>query len=341
MRFRFLSALAILLSSAALLSAADASMVDLIMPDAKILIGVDFDRARNSPFGQFALRQLPGGGGGANAEAGLDKLSELTGFDPRRDLHEILIATTDTVVRPGKAVDPAQNAVVIVRGAFNPAKLTELAGNRVQMSSYNGVSIMEVPASVSRRGRAAAGAAPAAAEANWVGFMGNLAIAGTKTAVQKTIDRGRAARKADSAAMLARVQSAGAKHDVWFLTTVSPTALAGNIGNANMQGALKGDLMQGIESMTGGIKFGANVVLSGEATARSDQDASALVDVLRFFASMAQSNGAKSGPMGMLNDLQMNAAGRTVKFSLTAPAAEFEKLLGSGLDRARPRAALD
>ncbi len=340
MRFRFLSVPAVLLSAATLLSAADASMVDLIMPDAKILIGVDFERARNSPFGQFALRQLPGAAGD---DAGLAKLSELTGFDPRRDLHEMLIATTDAVVRPGKSADPTQNAVVVVRGAFNPARFTELIGQRAQVTSYNGVSVMEVPTSVERRGRAAAGAAPkgASGEPNWIGFMGNLLVAGPKTAVQKAIDRGRATRRPEASAMLARVQSAGAKHDVWFLTTVSPTALAGNLGNANMQGALQGDLMQGIENVVGGIKFGANVVLSGEATARSDQDASALVDVLRFFSSMAQSNGSKSGPMGMLNELQMNATGRTVKFSLTAPAVEFEKIFDSGMNRVRPRAALD
>lgn len=340
MRFRFLSVPAVLLSATALLSAADASMVDLIMPNAKILIGVDFERARNSPFGQFALRQLPGGAGG---ESGLDKLAELTGFDPRRDLQEVLVATTDAVVRPGKSASPTQNAVVIVRGAFNPAKFTELIGKRAQVTAYNGISVVEVPTPVSRRGRAAAGTTPAApgTEPDWLGFMGNLLIAGPKSAVQKAIDRGRAARKPDSSALLARVQSAGAKHDVWFLTTVSPSDLAGNLGNANMQGALKGDLMQGIESVMGGIKFGTNVVMSGEATTRSDQDASALVDVLRFFTTMAQSNGSKSGPMGMLNDLQMNATGRTVKFSLTAPAAEIEKLLDSGLERARPRAALD
>ncbi|MBM3796664.1 MAG: hypothetical protein FJW31_22000 [Acidobacteria bacterium] len=334
MRFRFLSVPAVFLSAATLFGAADASMVDLIMPDAKILIGVDFERARNSPFGQFALRQLPGGD-----EAGLDKLADLTGFDPRRDLHELLIATSDAVVRSGKSADPTQNAVVVLRGAFNPAKLLEMIGNRAQVTAYNRVSVMEVPSSVSRRGPAAAGAkAPAAsaAEPNWVGFMGNLLVAGPKSAVQKAIDRGRAARKPDTAALLARVRSAGAKHDVWFLTTVSPTALGGNLGSANMQGALKGDLMQGIESVIGGIKFGASVVMSGEATARSDQDASALVDVLRFFTTMAQSNGSKSGPMGMLNDLQMNATGRIVKFSITAPAAEFEKLLDYGLDRARP-----
>ena len=64
---------------------------------------------------------------------------------------------------------------------------------------------------------------------------------------------------------------------------------------------------------------------------------------MKFFASMAQSNGAKSGPVGLLDAVQMTADGRTVRFSLSTPEQEFEKLFGPGMNRVKSRArvALD
>lgn len=316
MRFRYSSVclftIGLAMTSAA--GAADVSMVNLVGADAQVVTGIDFERSRNSPFGQFFLGQM------GSKEDGLQKFVEMTGFDPRRDLQEILIAATDA----GK-IRAGGGGLFIVRGQFNPARIMQLAtmhGGAEAMSSYNGTQVFQT-----ERGQ----------DAMWAGFLGNLLVAGPKANVQGAIDRYRAARKAETG-LSTRIQSASSKHDAWMITTMSPAALAGNVNNPNMQGAMKGDLMQGIESLTAGVKFGANVVISGEATARSDQDASALVDVLKFFASMAQSNGMKSGYASMLDAVQMNAEGRMVRFSLTTPAQEFEKLFAPQVNRVRSRA---
>lgn len=314
----FLFTVAALAAAASALRAADAGMVNLLTADAKVVTGIDFDRSRNSPFGQYFLSQM------TTKEDGLQKFAEMTGFDPRRDLQEIVIASTDG----GLAMRSGAGAVMIVRGNFNPAKILQLAsahGGSEVVTSYNGTQVIQTSRGDQKSG-----------ELMWAGFLGNLVVAGPKASVQKAIDRFRGATKAD-AALAARIQSASARHDAWMLTTLSPAALAGNLNNQNMQGAMRGDIMQGIESMTAGVKFGANVVVSGEATTRSDKDASALVDVLRFFSSMAQGNGAKTGAMGLLDAVQMNAEGRSVKFSLTAPSQEFEKLFAPQMNRMKGR----
>lgn len=316
MHSRFLAVpLALFAASSPALIAADVSMLNLLMPDAKVVTGVDVERTRNSPFGQYFIQQMTA------KDSGLEKFVQMTGMDPRKDVFEIVVASTDS----GGAFNAAGGTIFVVRGAFDPSKLTQLASAHGAVTSYNGTQVVQ---------------AGKDAQAAWVGFLGNLMVAGPQAGVKTAIDRYRSAKKADTL-LTARIQAASSKHDAWFLTTVSPGALAGNLtSNPNVKGAMAGDLMQGIESLSGGVKFGANVIVSGEATARSDKDASALVDVLRFFANMAQSSGAKSGPMSILNGVQMMAEGKTVKFSLTTPEQDFEKLFAPGMNQVKSRARI-
>jgi hypothetical protein len=91
---------------------------------------------------------------------------------------------------------------------------------------------------------------------------------------------------------------------------------------------MQGNVIQAIEHMSGGFRFGANVELAGEAVTRSDKDATALADVVRFLASMAASNRDPQAPLAqMVDSLQLTAEGRSVRFSLTAPQQEIEKLM--------------
>src|SRR5690242_10879057 len=102
MKFRCL-AVTLLSAMAALASPADPQLLKLVMPDAKVVSGVDLDRIKAAPFGQFFLSQLP-------ADAAFEQFVAATGFDPRRDVHEVLMAS------PG---DPQRKSgLLLVRGAF-------------------------------------------------------------------------------------------------------------------------------------------------------------------------------------------------------------------------------
>src|SRR5262245_12326004 len=101
----FLSALA------TVASAADPQLLKLVMPDAKVVSGIDVNRVKAAPFGQFFLSQLP-------HDSGFDQFVALTGFDPRRDVHEVLMAS------PG---DPQRKTgLLLVRGNFDTARVMPL-----------------------------------------------------------------------------------------------------------------------------------------------------------------------------------------------------------------------
>ena len=63
---------------------------------------------------------------------------------------------------------------------------------------------------------------------------------------------------------------------------------------------MHGNLFQSISQASGGIKFGANVQIGMQAVTRSEKDAEALVDVVRFIGGLIQTNKDKSGAAGQV-----------------------------------------
>src|SRR5438105_1545007 len=66
---------------------ADQQLMNMLMPDAKVVAGINVTQAQTSPFGQYMLSQMAKNG------AGFQDFIASTGFDPRRDVTEILVAT--------------------------------------------------------------------------------------------------------------------------------------------------------------------------------------------------------------------------------------------------------
>src|SRR5580700_5520247 len=89
--------------------AADPQLLNLVMPDAKILAGVNVDQAKTSPFGVYVLAQFQA------QDQHLREFTAQTGFDPTRDLHEVLVASTGS-----QAHAPA---LTLARGTFSTDKI--------------------------------------------------------------------------------------------------------------------------------------------------------------------------------------------------------------------------
>ncbi|MBA0085621.1 MAG: hypothetical protein HRJ53_11550, partial [Acidobacteria bacterium Pan2503] len=115
---------------AGLAPAADPQLVNLVMPDAQVLAGINVDQAKTTPFGQYLLSQIQSQG------LHLGQISGQTGFDPTRDLRELLLASDGT----------PQTGLVLARGAFDAQRIQSagLAGGGV-MESYKSLNILEDP----------------------------------------------------------------------------------------------------------------------------------------------------------------------------------------------------
>jgi hypothetical protein len=114
----------------------------------------------------------------------------------------------------------------------------------------------------------------------------------------------------------------------------------------NMQGAMKGNLMQAVSQASGGVRFGDPVQITGQAVTRSDKDAEALADVLRFLVGMIQQNRDSNATAGqistLLDALDLKTSGNVMTMSLAIPEKQLEQLfegIGQGHHQAAKKAA--
>jgi hypothetical protein len=164
-----------------------------------------------------------------------------------------------------------------------------------------------------------------------------MAIAGDIASVKLVLDRLTATNPAQNP-LAAKAATLAGQHHAWLvskggrrLPNVGPGPQLGNI--------------EGIEQVSGGVRFGSIVQVSGEALARSDKDAEALMNVVQFAKSWAQLNSGKKGPSPiepLVQSLQAQAQGRTVFVTAQIAQDDLEKLMKPRNVNAapRPRAAV-
>jgi hypothetical protein len=276
--------------------------VNLVIPDAKVLAGINVDQAKNTKFGQYVLSQIQSQG------PHLGQISAQTGFDPTRDLRELLLASDGA----------PQTGLVLARGAFDAQRIQSagLGGGGV-LESYKGITVLEDP----KRTHA-------------VAFLdATLAVAGDLANVKGAIDR----QSLVPASVIVQVDqimpdgtSLGA-HDAWALTTVPLSALKASAAPVPPNPAFQ-NAFQSIQQAAGGVKFGAQVVLlTGQAQTDTAQNATALANVLQFLISLAQMQAppAKAQVGALLQGLAVASSGNLVNFSLSVEETELEQIMKS------------
>lgn len=303
----------ILLLAAAVASAADPALLRLVMPEAKVISGANLSQFMTSPFGSFLLSQAQ------SAEPQLRSFIQATGFDPLRDLNEILMASP---------ANPKENrGVLLARGVFDPSRIEALAkqsGAAVQ--SYKGVQVV-----VGKQKTDA-----------WFAFLdASTAVMGDALSVRGVIDRGGGGPGPDPK-LLARVNQVSGQYDFWAVSAVPAAEFAQSMPNPQMGGIMQGDVMRGVLETSGGIKFGPGILIAGEAVTRSEKDATALADVVKFFVGMAQMSAQKdpkaAASMAFLQQLDLKAQGNVLRVALTVPEADLEKFIRQVQEKPKPRA---
>ncbi len=294
--------------------AADSSLLSLMMPDAKVIAGVEVDSAKNSPFGQYLLAHFQ------PSDPGFQDFVSQTGFDPRRDVTEVVMATN------WQSKSPTSRWLVAAKGSFDLTKITQAVhahGGTIQ--NFEGVNIL---------------AGSQSGDSNIAFLDSGSAVMGDLASVQAAINRRKNNMPADPG-LVARLGNISANNDFWFTTLVPISEFADSMPNENLQGAMKGNLMQGITQASGGIKFGATVNISGQAITRSEKDAQALMDVVRFVIGMIQQNKSQNTTAAQVSDwmdnLDLTSNGTTVKMALAIPEGQLEQLLGAARATAHPQ----
>jgi hypothetical protein len=302
-----LYSIAFSLSFAAVTASAGVSptLLNLVMPDATVVSGMNVAQSVTSPFGQYILSQMQ------SNDAGFLQFISATGFDPRKDLLEILAAT------PSTGSSSSHSGLILGRGVFQPAMIigaaTEQGG---VITNYKGFSLIGPPANHSGDDIA-------------LTFLdGSTAAIGNGASVKSVIDR-KLAGATFTGTLAQTAIAASAANSAWFATATPLSDFMSNKQGGNLGGVAQSPLLQSVQQASGGVQFGTTgITVSADAVTASPQNAQALVDVLKFFVSMITGNAnAPANVASVASTAQFSVNGSTAHVSLVLAEAQVEQLL--------------
>ena len=315
MNARFLTTATLTTLFAGLLpaNAADPQLLNLVMPDAKVLAGVNVDQAKTSPFGQYVLSQM---------QLQDTHLKELTALDRLRPHPRRPRVARGDERRRRPADRPGLGARQLRPGPHQrPARCRRAAASEV----YNGVTILEdpkqterfrVPERDHRRRR--------------------------RPGQRQGRHRPRRPRSASlPTPVIVQVNQWSSTQDAWVVTTVPPSFPAPGRRHARHprhRTAEQNNAFQGIQQAAGGVKFGTNVVVTAQAQAATAQDATQIGDTLKLLASLAQlqSNGDPR-VSALAQSLTVTTNGTLLNVSVSLPQDQLVAMLKPGTQRPAAR----
>jgi hypothetical protein len=300
-------------SFSGVLFAADPMLLNLIMPDAKVVAGVNVQQAKGTSFGQYVLNLIQ------TNDAHLQELVALTGFDPRRDVDELLVASN--------GAPQSHTGLALARGNFDGGKIAAVATQHGAVTEvYGKVTIIEDPK-----------------QEGGIAFLDSKTVAaGDIASVKGAIDRQTRAQPLPVALQMQISQwSSGAgsfpgvAQDAWGVSMVPPSTLAPP-AKAGSQPNPMFQAIQAVQQAAGGVKFGDvkfgdTVVFSGQATCDTAQNAQTLGDVVKLMVNLAQmQTGADPNAAALAKSVTATASGTVLNVTANLPEDAFIQLLQSG-----------
>ena len=301
-----------MLAATGMALAADPALLQMVPPTASVVAGMQVDQGKRTAFGRYMLAKL-----GASGDKAKELMAE-TGFDPRRDMTELLFASAGPV-----GGGQTTGGLILARGAFDPARIAAAVHAKGGVTtSFLGVDVLS----------------GANAKQPWaLAFLDNTtAIVGDVESVKAAVTQ-HAAGTPTSADLTAKVGLLSANNDFWFLTLAPMSSFSTSMPDSSLGNAMQnGKMFQAITQASGGVRFGDNVVVTADAVTRSDKDAQALVDVVHFLASMVQGNSQDATAQqmaAMLSSLVLKADANVMHLSLSVPESQLESFIDSARQR--------
>jgi hypothetical protein len=215
--------------------------------------------------------------------------------------------------------------LVLARGVFDPKRVeAAVVAKGGQVEAYQGLDIIS---------------GKAGNNGGVVFLDRTLALLGDR-ATLRTVIQNRNVPTTLDANLESRMNAASTSNEAWFASVVPGSDLPArahlDAGGQNVNGAVLRSVLQS----SGGVHFAADALnISFDATTRSQEDAQSLLDVIRFLASMAQTQAQDQAEIALLvpslNSMQLTAAGSATHVALSIPEKTVEQLLSQSSVRHR------
>jgi hypothetical protein len=313
---------ALTLPALALAQSSNIDLFSFVMADAQLVAGVHVDSAKNSPFGQYVLSQLPMG------EKYLQGFETETGISPLSDVTEVLAAWNGAPNAKGQWL-------IAAHGTFTqsiPTIEVNLLKNGGTITRLPGVDVIEM---------AQPGMNPQEANVCIALFTdGFTDIIGDCTSVNAAIQFGASSSGPESSVAM-KGRQLRAQEDIWFASVVPvsefSSLLPGSTSGSGspLSGVLKSKLLLAIQQISGGVKFpsaaqGSGAQVTAAILLDSPQDATSLLNVLNFVVGLLQMNTsnipAGGSIVALLSNLETSVSGSTLNVGLNVPESTLEQL---------------
>jgi hypothetical protein len=288
MRRFLLSALIFTANCLVASASVDSGLLALAPSDAKVIGAVDVARARSSQLGQLIIARIEFG-------SNTLRLFSETGFDPRRDIQDVLFAVPAD----------SNSSVILARATFNPMQMEGVASaHGGSLETYRGVNI------ILDAGRK---------EDSAIAFPGSgIMVFGHLAAVERVI-RDAGAPSALDPALRQLISAISPANDAW-VASAAPISL-GAAGNPRYPGMAQA--MQAIEQGNAGLRFGELVQLTANAVTDSPESALAIATVVRGLVAVAQLQHGSNPYFAMLasagDSMNLTTGGNTVHLTMSVP----------------------
>ena len=302
------------LAAGSLASADELTPLQLAMPDAPIVMGINFDRIRVAYAGS-RYRELLTPEYQAQYDQRLKAAKDILGYDLSQ-LHELVIS-----VRPGPGSTSAQG-VAILRAPFDPDHLPAMLSLLpTQKSSFEGVPLLLTKADKG---------APLA-----IAFPGRtMVLFGDPVSVRAAISRWKSG-SASHSPLLAKAEEMNRTTHVWCLArdlqSVMPHDAAGAKGADAMQAAL-----QSVEQITVAMTLAPGFQASVDLLTHSAKDAAGLQGAASIGMALAMSQPAPQKTKDLLKGIAITSQDRTVRVSLTISEEKVIEALKEQMKQAVP-----
>lgn len=264
-------------------------------PDAKMLLGLDWRKAKSSPAAEMLKKQF--------RQAAVSSSGSPLGMEFLEQVDQVLLSTSGDMASLSGPGGKQQPVVVALAGRIDRARLKKLMVDGVAVERWRGVDLLIPPKS-------------AGSEAVMAIVSGSLALMGDRASVEQALSGEGGVR---DAALLERARALASECEFWLAGT-APVSTPGSADPAMKQ-------LEDVESMDLGVSlrngFGFRVNLG----MKSPESAQAMALMTQMTAGMMV-NSPQSGEMaGLLRGMRVNVEGNRLSMAIDMPLSAFERAL--------------
>lgn len=280
------SLLSLLLPIGLLAATPEPALWQFIHPDAKLLMGIDLLKAKNSPTGRMLAKQFQSAAG-----------AQVSGTE-FLDMADRILASS-----PGAEQGERPAMVVAVEGRMDRARLKKMLAEGTAVERYRGVDLLVPP---KRKNTDLL----MAIVSDKIGLMGDRA------SIERALDS--SATRSENQ-LFARAQELAAGNEIWLVSTVSPAAAAGDMLPGPKQ-------MEDVDSMEFGLNLQQGLGLNLVLGMKSEESAQSLAAMAQAFTVLASQNAKQNPQAAQLaKSLKIQSDKSNVRVTMQVTMAQLER----------------